>query len=102
MAIAVRPRYAADQARQAFTANTLARWLQVLTEPVHCPLNHVAAVRWIGEFVAFVWINDELRRHARRFQRVPEFVGLRRRAFPVAIAYDHQRRRLHILDKRDW
>src|SRR6204780_4673167 len=99
--MALRPSHTSAQARQAFTADTLARWLQVLIEPAHGPLNHVAAVRWIGEFMAFVWINDELGGHTRRFQRVPEFVGLRRRAFPVAIAYDHQRRRLHIFDKRD-
>src|ERR1700677_2342052 len=97
--MALRPSHTSAQARQAFTADTLARWLQVLIEPAHGPLNHVAAVRWIGAVDAFVWKDDELGGHTRRFQRVPECVGLRRRTCPVAIFDDHQRRPLPIFDK---
>ena len=47
----------------------------------------------IDEMVTFVRIDYELCGNAERPQRVPEFVGLRRRAFAVAIA-DHDERGL--------
>src|SRR6185437_4285024 len=58
-------------------------------------------MRRIRKTVAFMRIDDELRRYTERDQRVPEFVGLRRRAFAVAIADDDERRRLDVLDERD-
>ena len=37
----------------------------------------------------------------KRLEGVPEFVGLRGRAFAVAIAYDDERGRLRLLDEID-
>ena len=51
--------------------------------------------------MAFAGINHEFRLHSQRLQRVPEFVGLRRRALLIAIAHHHQRRRLDVLDEVD-
>src|ERR1700740_797787 len=61
----------------------------------------VALVLGIREVVAFVFVDDELGFHAESLQGMPEFVGLRRRAFAVAVADDHQRGRLYVFDKGD-
>jgi hypothetical protein len=58
-------------------------------------------VHGVGESVAFLRVDDELRRHAERFQRVPELVGLRGGAFAVAVAHQDKGGRLHVLDEGD-
>lgn len=63
--------------------------LQVLVEPSGGAKHDVAAVRGIGELVALVRVDDELRRHAQRDERVPEFVRLWRRTFTVAVAHQN-------------
>src|ERR1700735_2039209 len=82
-------KFRTNQARPAFKMGALARWLQVLIEPADRAFDHVAAMRWITEFVALMGINDELGGHTKRLERVPELVRLRRRALSVAITYDH-------------
>src|SRR5438034_11271769 len=47
--------------------------------------------------MAFAAINDQLCRNTKRPQSVPEFVGLRRRAFRVALTDNDQRRCFHLL-----
>src|SRR5581483_1843918 len=49
--------------------------------------------------MAFAGINDELRRHTKRLQSVPEFVGLRSRAFRVALTCNDKRWGLYVLDE---
>src|SRR5438034_11376198 len=49
--------------------------------------------------MAFAGVDDELGRDLKRSQRVPEFEGLRRRAFGVVFTNNHQRWRLHVLDE---
>ena len=62
-------------------------WLfEVGVEPGDGAGDAVAIVGGLGEVVAFVFVDDERGFDALRFQRVPEFVGLRRRAFAVAVA----------------
>src|SRR5437879_1412677 len=53
----------------------------------------------LNEHMAFAGINDELRRHSERFQSVPEFVGLRCRAFRVALTDNDKSGCLYILDE---
>jgi hypothetical protein len=61
----------------------------------------VALVLRLHEHVAFVFVEDELGFNAESFEAVPEFVGLRRGAFAVAVADDHQGWRFHVLDEGD-
>ncbi len=49
--------------------------------------------------MAFAGVDDELGRDLKRSQRVPEFEGLRRRAFGVVFTNNHQCWRLHVLDE---
>ena len=49
------------------------------------------------EEMAFAGINDELCRHAERFQSMPKLIRLQRRAFRVAFASDDQGGGLHSL-----
>src|SRR5262249_16171869 len=44
----------------------------------------------------------KLRFHAQCFERVPEFVGLRRRTLAITVTYKHQRRSFRLLDVGDW
>src|SRR5437667_9645128 len=67
---------------------------QVRVKPGDRPADAMAAVFWLDEVVAVVFVNDELRFEVKPFQRVPEFVRLRRGAFTVAIADDDERGRL--------
>src|SRR5665213_3985651 len=55
-------------------------------KPVDRPYHHVLAVAGIGEAVAFIGINHELRRHMLVAERMPELEGLGRRALAVAVA----------------
>ena len=63
--------------------------LEVGVEPSDGAADAVAAMFRLDEHVAFVFVDDELGFDVQRFQRVPEFVGLRRRAFAVTIADDN-------------
>src|SRR5437667_3624073 len=47
--------------------------------------------------MAFAGINDQLCRNTKRSQSVPEFVGLRRRAFRVALTDNDESRCFHLL-----
>src|SRR2546430_8279176 len=49
--------------------------------------------------MAFAGINDQLCRNTKRLQGVPEFVGLRRRTFRIALTDYHQGGGLHILNE---
>ena len=51
--------------------------------------------------MAFVFEDHQLCFNTKRFQGVPEFVGLRRGTFAVAVANDDQGGSLHVLDKID-
>jgi hypothetical protein len=54
-------------------------------EPGDGAASAVANVFWIGEVVAFVFVDEELGFDAKCFDGVPEFVGLWRWTFAVAI-----------------
>ena len=60
--------------------------LQVAVEPSQGAFDYVAAVFGAGEHMAFVFVDDELGFDAERFERVPEFVGLRGGNFAVTVA----------------
>ena len=75
--------------------------LEILVEPGHGALDEVPAVRGVREVVPFVRINHQPCGHAERSQRVPEFVRLGRRTFPVAVAHGNQSRRSCMLDERN-
>src|SRR5436853_4491 len=51
----------------------------------------------LANAVSFIFIDDELGLYTKSLERVPEFVGLRRRSFDVAIAYNYKRRRFDLL-----
>ena len=70
---------------------------QAMTSPLH----HVAPVRRIGKPVAFIGIDNELGWHMLIAQRMPELVGLGRRALAIPVAHHHQRRRVGLLDEVD-
>jgi hypothetical protein len=63
----------------------LLRLFEVRVEPSDGAGDAIAIVGGLSEVVAFVFVDDERRFDALRFQRVPEFVGLWRRAFAVAV-----------------
>src|ERR1700726_736310 len=67
------------------------RLLKMGVEPGYAAADAVAAMFGLHEHVAFVFVNYQLRFYAESLEGVPEFVGLRRRAFAVAVADDHQR-----------
>jgi len=70
-------------------------------EPRYRAGNAIALVGWLGEFVAFVFVDDQGSFDAKCLEGVPEFVGLRRRAFAVTVAYQDQRGRFGFLDVGD-
>src|SRR5436853_3226155 len=70
-------------------------------EPGDGAADAVALVLGADEQVAFVLVDHELGFDAKSFQGVPEFVRLRRGAFPVTVADDHQGGRFHVLDEGD-
>src|SRR5947199_1742097 len=72
---------------------------QILVEPCDGLIHSVGLVFRFDEEMAFARINDQLCRHAEGFQRGPEFVRLRCRAFRVALADDDEGRGLYILDE---
>src|SRR5206468_10268013 len=72
---------------------------QIFVEPCDGLIHSVSLVFRFDEKMAFARINDQLCRHAEGFQRVPEFVRLRCRAFRVALADDDEGRGLYILDE---
>ena len=74
---------------------------QVGIEPGQGALDYVAAVLGIGEHVAFVFVDYELRFDAERFEGVPEFVGLRGGDFAVAVADENERRSFYFFDEID-
>src|SRR5580692_3180426 len=55
----------------------------------------------IVEAMPLARIYDKFRLHSQRVQGMPELVGLRHRAFPIALAYRDQRRGFHIFDVSD-
>src|SRR5215471_10171899 len=75
--------------------------LQVLVEPADDTPLDVADVLALRDAVPFVLVDDELRRHAQRPQRVPELVALRRRDLGIPVAVQDERRRLRFLDEGD-
>src|SRR5713226_6791129 len=70
-------------------------------EPGDGAADTVALVSGADEHVAFVFVDDQLGFDAESFEGVPEFVGLRRGAFAVAVADDDERGRFHVLDEGD-
>src|SRR5436190_607922 len=72
---------------------------QIFVEPRDGLLQSAGLVLRFDEEMAFARINNELCRHAERFQRVPEFVRLRRGTFRVTLTDNNQCRRLHVLDE---
>src|SRR5438046_10306129 len=72
---------------------------QVFVEPRDGLLQSAGLVLRFDEEMAFARINNELCRHAERFQRVPEFVRLRRGTFRVALTDDDKGGGLYVLDE---
>src|SRR6266481_4535647 len=72
---------------------------QMRVKPSECALDEVALVPGIREHVAFVFVDDEFRLHAQRFQRVPKLVGLRSGTFAVAVADENKRGCLGFFDE---
>ena len=64
-------------------------------------LHAVALVLGLYEAVAFMFVDHQLSFDAQSFQRVPKFVGLWRRALPVAIANKNQRGSFYFFDYRN-
>src|SRR5207253_10330851 len=62
----------------------------------------IGLVFGLYEEVSFSGINNELSRYAERFQSVPEFVGLDRGTFGIALTDYDQGGGLHILDEMNW
>ena len=75
--------------------------MEMRIEPSDGTAGAVALVGGLGEVVAFVFVDDELGFDAESFERVPEFVGLRRGAFAVAVADDDERGRFDFFDESD-
>src|SRR6202008_326395 len=75
---------------------------EILPEPHNRPVDHIPAVLRIREQMPFVRIDDKFCWYPQRLQRVPEFIGLRRRALAISISHYDERRRLRLLDKIDW
>jgi len=73
----------------------------VRVKPGDSAADAVALVLGFDEVMALVFVNDELRFDAERFQRVPKFVGLRRGALAVAVADDDKRGRLDLFNEGD-
>src|SRR5712692_2847949 len=74
---------------------------QVLIEPADRPLLDVLDVVGLANAVPLVLVNDELCRDPEGLQCVPELVALRRRHLGVAVAVEHERGSLDVLDERD-
>ena len=72
---------------------------QILVEPCDCLIHSIGLVLRVYEKMTFAWVNDQLGRHAKRLQRMPEFVGLRRRAFRVALTDNDEGSGLYVFDK---
>src|SRR2546428_6310307 len=74
---------------------------QVRVKPGDSAANAVALVLGFGEVMALVFVNDQLRFNSERFERVPEFVGLRRGTLAIAVANDDKCGRLGFFDEGD-
>src|SRR5437588_3125173 len=72
---------------------------QILVEPGDGLIETVGLVFGFNEEMPFAGIDDELGRHAQRLERVPEFIGLRRGAFGIALPDNDERRRLDVFDE---
>src|SRR6266513_2904768 len=66
--------------------------LQVFIEPGEHLVHPTALVLGFDEEMAFAGIDDELGRDFECSQRVPEFIGLRRRAFGIVFTDNDERR----------
>jgi hypothetical protein len=75
---------------------------QILIEPGNGLIETIGLVLGLNKHVTLARIDDQLRRHAERLQRVPEFIGLHGGTFGVPFTYDNQGRRLSVLDEMDW
>src|SRR6478736_9941238 len=73
----------------------------MLIEPRGHALNHIALVRGIGKHVAFMLVNNQLSFYTQSFERVPEFVRLRRRTLSITVPHKNKRGCFCVLDKRD-
>src|SRR5580704_3090825 len=73
----------------------------VRLKPVDGAAHQVPGVLGIVEAVTFTRVDDELSFHAERFERVPEFVALRRRTLAVPLADYNERWGLYVLDEGD-
>ena len=62
---------------------------QIFVEPGNGLIETVDLVLWLNEHVAFAGIDDQLGRHVKRLERVPEFIGLRCGTLGVAFAYNN-------------
>src|SRR5262249_30240978 len=83
----------------AFPLDKAGPLLQVFFEPGDSLIQSIGLALWLDKEMAFGRVNDQLRGHAQGPERVPEFVGLRRWTFRIALANDDQRRRLHVLNE---
>src|SRR5580658_7407893 len=82
-------------------ASTNAESAEMGVEPGQGAFDDIAAMLWVGEHVAFVFVDYELGFDAERFEGVPEFVGLRGGDFAVAVADKDERRCFDVLDEVD-
>src|SRR5262245_16902318 len=61
----------------------------------------VGAVAWLAQAVALARVVNELRGHAEELERLVRLLRLRVGDAHVGLAVQHQRRRLHVLDRCD-
>ena len=74
---------------------------EVSFKPAQRTLDDVALMSCICENVPLVRVYNKSRLNAERFECVPEFIGLRRRTFSVAVPDQNKRWRLGVLDEVD-
>src|SRR5271170_4533513 len=70
-------RVPADSAIRSRRVSMSFSLMQVLLEPFHGALHHIAFVFRAAEHVSFTGVDHQLSGGPLRFERVPEFVGLR-------------------------
>ena len=74
---------------------------EVCVEPGDGALDAVAFVLGFHEGVTFVLVHNQRGFDAEGFQRVPKFVGLRRRTLAVAVTDQNKCRRFDVPDESD-
>ena len=79
----------------------LKAWWHVSGEPVDSSVKHIAPIGRVGKTMALVRVDNQLRRNAEITKGVPEFEGLWRRTFPVAVADESEGGSICLSDKCD-